>query len=143
MRRKRQCEIDEKTKIKSESVINICRWLLLAWFLHYLPFFAMNRVLYYHHYFPAFMISAMLSGILLEHIVDLGSSTFFTKEMQTNIYNAVIGAVLLLTVCSFYAFRGLTYGMSGPLAGQPNATAAVYKWLDSWNHYDNDNIFSL
>eukprot|EP00795_Rhopilema_esculentum_P003468 gene3468-1848_t len=35
-------------------------------------------------------------------------------------------------VCCFYAFRGLTYGMSGPLANQPNATQAAYKWLDSW-----------
>lgn len=29
-------------------------------------------------------------------------------------------------------FRGLSYGMSGPMAHSPNSTAPVYKWLDSW-----------
>ena len=34
---------------------------------------------------------------------------------------------------SFYAFRGLSYGMSGPLGNQPNRTQAAYRWLDTWD----------
>ena len=37
-------------------------WLFLGWCLHYLPFFLMGRVLYFHHYFPALLFSAMLAG---------------------------------------------------------------------------------
>ena len=37
-------------------------WLLIGWALHYIPFYLMGRVLYYHHYFPAFLYSAMISG---------------------------------------------------------------------------------
>ena len=37
-------------------------WLLLGWALHYLPFYLMGRVLYFHHYFPALMFSIMLAG---------------------------------------------------------------------------------
>ena len=39
---------------------------------------------------------------------------------------------LLIFSHSFWTFRGLTYGMSGPMAHLPEATAAVYKWMDSW-----------
>ncbi|MEQ2170750.1 Protein O-mannosyl-transferase 2 [Goodea atripinnis] len=36
--------------------------LLLGWLLHYVPFYVMGRVLYYHHYFPAMLFSSMLTG---------------------------------------------------------------------------------
>lgn len=37
-------------------------WLFLGWCLHYVPFWAMGRVLYFHHYFPALLYSSMLTG---------------------------------------------------------------------------------
>ena len=39
---------------------------------------------------------------------------------------------LIMFSPSFWAFRGLSYGMSGPMAHLPDSTAAVYKWMDSW-----------
>ena len=39
-----------------------CGWLFLGWALHYFPFYSMGRVLYFHHYFPAYLYSAMLAG---------------------------------------------------------------------------------
>jgi dolichyl-phosphate-mannose-protein mannosyltransferase len=39
-----------------------CGWLFLGWALHYVPFWAMGRVLYFHHYFPALLFSSMLTG---------------------------------------------------------------------------------
>ncbi|CAG2215159.1 POMT [Mytilus edulis] len=44
-------------------------WLFLGWMLHYFPFWPMTRVLYFHHYFPAFLFSAMLSGVVLDYIL--------------------------------------------------------------------------
>lgn len=38
-------------------------WLFAGWTLHYLPFWAMGRVLYFHHYFPAVIFNSMLTGM--------------------------------------------------------------------------------
>jgi len=45
-----------------EQFISGGLWLLLGWALHYLPFYLMGRVLYFHHYFPALMFCCMLGG---------------------------------------------------------------------------------
>lgn len=37
-------------------------WMFGGWLLHYVPFWAMGRVLYFHHYFPALIFNSMLSG---------------------------------------------------------------------------------
>lgn len=37
-------------------------WLFVGWLLHYLPFWAMGRVLYFHHYFPALIFNSLLTG---------------------------------------------------------------------------------
>jgi len=51
-----QCEL-------TEARFLACRWLLLAWLLHYVPFWFMGRILYFHHYFPAHLFSVMLAGM--------------------------------------------------------------------------------
>lgn len=42
--------------------MNAGAWLFTGWLLHYLPFWAMGRVLYFHHYFPAVIFNSMLTG---------------------------------------------------------------------------------
>lgn len=45
--------------------LNAGAWLFAGWILHYLPFWAMGRVLYFHHYFPALIFNSMLTGMLI------------------------------------------------------------------------------
>lgn len=50
---------DSRTNWRS---INAGAWLFAGWLLHYLPFWGMGRVLYFHHYFPALIFNSMLTG---------------------------------------------------------------------------------
>uniref|UniRef100_A0A3P8ZLH2 Protein O-mannosyl-transferase 2 n=1 Tax=Esox lucius TaxID=8010 RepID=A0A3P8ZLH2_ESOLU len=85
--------------------------LLLGWLLHYVPFYTMGRILYYHHYFPAMLFSSMLTG---------------TESLWTPFCE------ISLSIFDFYLFNPLSYGMRGPLAHDPASTMAGLKWMDSW-----------
>lgn len=48
-----------------ERTLNSCWWLFIGWLLHYLPFWGMGRILYFHHYFPAVLFASMMTGNLI------------------------------------------------------------------------------
>ncbi|XP_078479374.1 LOW QUALITY PROTEIN: protein O-mannosyl-transferase 2-like [Lampetra planeri] len=105
--------------------------LFLGWLLHYMPFYAMGRILYYHHYFPAMLFSSMLTGITLD--ILLKSSDLLLPPPYCD-WLQRIGQMLLLfaVLYSFYLFHPLSYGMTGPLAHEPGSSMANLKWMDSW-----------
>ncbi|XP_020775426.1 protein O-mannosyl-transferase 2 [Boleophthalmus pectinirostris] len=105
--------------------------LLLGWVLHYVPFYAMGRVLYYHHYFPAMLFSSMLTGITLD--IWFKSTDLLFRTPYSDWLQSLCQIVLLLgIVYSFYLFHPLSYGMTGPLAHDPKSRMAGLKWMDSW-----------
>ncbi|XP_973439.1 protein O-mannosyl-transferase 2 [Tribolium castaneum] len=108
-----------------------CAWLFLGWLLHYVPFWAMGRVLYFHHYFPALLFSSMITGIIIDYLLE-EIPKFFTEKTGNVVYHTLVALVLSTVVYSFYLFAPLTYGMSGPNANEPNSTMYGLKWLDTW-----------
>ncbi|KAF6216441.1 hypothetical protein GE061_000783 [Apolygus lucorum] len=118
--------LNETSKVVESSI-----WLIIGWALHYIPFFAMGRVLYFHHYFPALLYSSMLSGVLLNFIVNTAPATIFPQWHKMG-YHVVSGPVLGGIVFSFVKFSPLAYGMTGPYSQEQNSTMHGLKWLDSW-----------
>jgi len=58
---------------------------MLAWLLHYVPFWFMRRILYFHHYFPAHLFSVMLTGTLYGSIFAFAVCSFISK-MAKDVY---------------------------------------------------------
>ncbi|KAM9707683.1 protein O-mannosyl-transferase 2 [Menidia menidia] len=105
--------------------------LLLGWLLHYVPFYTMGRVLYYHHYFPAMLFSSMLSGIALDLLLRSGD-LFLPPTYSDWLQRGGQMALLFSVLYSFYLFNPLSYGMTGPLSHEPGSTMSGLKWMDSW-----------
>ncbi|XP_020708098.2 protein O-mannosyl-transferase 2 [Athalia rosae] len=106
-------------------------WMFIGWMLHYVPFWGMGRVLYFHHYFPALLFSSMLTGITLNYIVET-VPTLVPNSIGNTIYHSIAGVVLSGTVYSFYLFSPLAYGMDGPSGSDPESSLHSLRWMESW-----------
>ncbi|KAL9046007.1 MAG: hypothetical protein Q9214_001053 [Letrouitia sp. 1 TL-2023] len=60
--------LDERTRSR---FYNSTGFFFLTWAAHYLPFYLMGRQLFLHHYLPAHLASALVTGALLEFVFNL------------------------------------------------------------------------
>ncbi|EDV95275.1 protein O-mannosyl-transferase 2 [Drosophila grimshawi] len=112
-----------ESKPNPDMSLQAAAWLFIGWLLHYLPFWAMGRVLYFHHYFPALIFNSLLTGIMFNYII---------RSLPKWLQHVLLGSVLSTIVYSFVVFSPLAYGMNGPLANEPNSTMHSLKWLSTW-----------
>lgn len=90
--------MDDTIVLEKRSIITHAgKWIFVGWFLHYAPFWAMSRVLYFHHYFPALLYSSMLSGITLNHIIE-SFLFWFPGKIGNTIYHVILGIVISTTI---------------------------------------------
>uniref|UniRef100_A0A8C4NC73 Protein O-mannosyl-transferase 2 n=1 Tax=Eptatretus burgeri TaxID=7764 RepID=A0A8C4NC73_EPTBU len=111
--------------------IRAAGWLFLGWLLHYIPFFTMSRVLYFHHYFPAMLFNSLITAITWDVLLHWGSG-LVSPSLARQLHGCCM--LIIAAVCgySFYLFHPLAYGTVGPLADEPGATMFGLRWLDSW-----------
>uniref|UniRef100_A0A8C3PEY1 Protein O-mannosyl-transferase 2 n=1 Tax=Chrysemys picta bellii TaxID=8478 RepID=A0A8C3PEY1_CHRPI len=128
---KRGVQLTAEFKELSEVLLHSGGKIMLGWLLHYLPFFMMGRVLYFHHYFPAMLFSSMLTGITWDTLLKFCAGRL-SCSMGRRVYTYGTLALMLLIVYSFYLFHPLSYGMVGPMASDPNSPMAGLRWLESW-----------
>ena len=85
---------------QNRKTLDACIWLFIGWAIHYVPFWAMGRVLYFHHYFPALLYSSMLTAIIVDHVLSRCvafipiSDTSSAKNARQVIYHGLLGAYL-------------------------------------------------
>lgn len=118
-------------------------WTLLGWILHYVPFYFMGRVLYFHHYFPAFLFSCMLTAMTYDYLITivgrkLGASNINIEKRKTELSIVLLSIVIY----TFSKFIPLTYGSKSDQSdSNQNSTIESWrseqqlsslKWLDSW-----------
>jgi dolichyl-phosphate-mannose-protein mannosyltransferase len=108
---------------------------LLAWGLHYVPFFIMGRylpyqtpsnvsVLYVHHYLPALYFAIMVEGFVFDH---------FTRNLNQTTKWAVFTIAYIAVAGTFIHFRDISFGMEGDSAQWKHLN-----WLRTWRIADQD-----
>ncbi|KAK4298489.1 hypothetical protein Pmani_029173 [Petrolisthes manimaculis] len=130
-RRQRGVSDDRQTKERRERTLSACGWLVLAWALHYLPFYAMGRILYFHHYFPALLFSSMLTGVIIDYLLE-SLPSLVPQYLAASVYPALTGLFYSTLIYSFYLFAPLAYGMHNLDPTFENSTIHQIRWLDSW-----------
>ncbi|CAK9822719.1 Protein O-mannosyl-transferase 2 [Anthophora retusa] len=131
VREQRGC-VESPAVLKQRIKITMAgKWLFIGWILHYLPFWTMTRVLYFHHYFPALLYSSMLTGITLSYIME-SLLILFPNRIGQVMYHTIVGIVISSTIYSFYLFSPLAYGMVGPSSLDPESPMYSLRWMDTW-----------
>jgi dolichyl-phosphate-mannose-protein mannosyltransferase len=127
---------------------NSTGFFFLAWATHYFPFFVMGRQLFLHHYLPAHLASALVTGAIVEFIfsVDSADEAAAKKPVVTKRHvsarerfagQSMVGAwvaalvILAILAAGWYFFLPLTYGYPGLTVEQ----VVRRKWLGYDLHF--------
>ena len=94
-------------------------FFLLCYALHYLPFFMMGRVLYFHHYLPCYLFNALI------FVTWYQTAAIRIKALNNP---AVIGVICSLIIATFFRFSALIYGSS-----HNEDYFESLKWFSSWH----------
>lgn len=131
VRRQRGCVEAEHIDHQNSRLTSASVWLFIGWALHYMPFYGMGRVLYFHHYFPAALFSSMLSAVIIDYLFKVVPQ-LISPSLASGIYHCLYGSLLSAMVYSFVLFSPLSYGMSGSYSQETNSSMFGLKWLESW-----------
>ncbi|MCJ1249991.1 Protein O-mannosyltransferase 2 [Trapelia coarctata] len=116
------------TELKPNEIDHIhysALYPILGWFLHYLPFVAMARVTYVHHYYPALYFAILATGF----VVDWWTRPL--SRMDKRVEWAVYAGLYVLIAGLFYLFRAVVFGMVGS-----NKQWSHLKWFSRWRISD-------
>ena len=111
--------------------LHACGWMFIGWLLHYVPFWSMGRILYFHHYFPAVLFSSMLTAVMLDYLVE-STTDLLPKPLSEGFYRLLLTIIFAGLVYSFYLFAPLVYGMNSAPSAFSNSTMYGLRWLKSW-----------
>lgn len=133
---------------------NSTGFFFLAWATHYFPFFVMGRQLFLHHYLPAHLASALVTGSVVEFLFSTdsvepeyqpsksGKKVAPTTKRRLSARERLAGqsmagawiataVIMVLVAFGWYFFLPLTYGYPGLTAPEVNRR----KWLGYDLHF--------
>ena len=95
---------------------------VIGWVLHYLPFVAMARVTYVHHYYPALYFAILCAGFCID---------WHTRALKKGVQWGIFAALYALVFGMFWLFRAICFGMEGS-----NHQWRHLKWFEKWRIAD-------
>lgn len=95
---------------------------LVGWALHYLPFVAMARVTYVHHYYPALYFAILSAGFVLD---------WTTQKLNRTVQWLIYTVLYICVIGLFVLFKDIVFGMVGN-----NQQWGHLKWFDRWRISD-------
>lgn len=131
IRNTRGIEASPRQLMLQNRALHSCGWLYIGWLLHYIPFWGMGRILYFHHYFPALLFSSMISGVIIDYLIE-SIPSLLPNKVADSLNHLLVGFLLSGLCYSFYLFAPLTYGMNNVPSTDSNSTMHGMRWLESW-----------
>ncbi|KAG9094341.1 Protein O-mannosyltransferase 2 [Ceratobasidium sp. 370] len=101
----------------------VTKLAFFGWAFHFLPFLIMGRVTYIHHYLPALWFAVLMVGHLFNHFV-------FAARISERTKWVVFAIAVSLVVGVFWWFRGIAFGITGPIGDYWGLG-----WRKTWNIY--------
>jgi dolichyl-phosphate-mannose-protein mannosyltransferase len=98
------------------KLYNSLGFFFIGWATHYFPFFLMGRQKFLHHYLPAHLAAAYLTGGLFDFIFgEMDIAEKRKKLSQNKNWTYIIATIVVLTllIACFLYFGPLTYGWPG------------------------------
>ncbi|XP_028040288.1 protein O-mannosyltransferase 1 isoform X1 [Bombyx mandarina] len=102
--------------------------LFLGYWLHYLPYFFIDRTLFLHHYLPAYIFKILLLAYIVDHIYLVLQLHEKTRHV-TNLFILCVTIWLSYIVLTFKKFSVLNYGN---VDLKENDLMSL-RWKDTWD----------
>ncbi|XP_026726987.1 protein O-mannosyltransferase 1 [Trichoplusia ni] len=102
--------------------------LFLGYWIHYLPYFFMDRTLFLHHYLPAYIFKILLLAYVIDHLYYIIQLREKTRPI-TNIFTLCIVIWLAYIVITFKKFSVLNYGN----IDLTEHDLLNLRWKDTWD----------
>ncbi|XP_013182933.2 protein O-mannosyltransferase 1 [Amyelois transitella] len=126
IRRRRACE--DLPLSASQKFYDAAYVLFLGYWLHYLPYFFMDRTLFLHHYLPAYIFKILLLAFVIDHI-------FYIINLRENTHRLIPVFILCIVVwlayvvLTFKKFSVLNYGN----VDMTESDLVNLRWKDTWD----------
>ncbi|KAI9923675.1 Protein O-mannosyltransferase 2 [Aspergillus wentii] len=91
---------------------------VIGWILHYVPFIAMARVTYVHHYYPALYYAILTFGFCVD---------WLTQRVSVKLKWVIYTSLYMIITAMFVYFRAIVFGIEGP-----SQQWSHLNWLSGW-----------
>lgn len=126
MRRRRFCY--DLSQEDWDKFLNAGEIFFSGYLIHYLPYFFVERTMFLHNYFPAFLFKILLLCFIVEH-VDVIIRKIFKSTLGLLVYRCLVCTWVLGVVFVYKKFLALSYGMT-----ELNANDVIsLRWKDTWD----------